>query len=97
LSLKNFTDGSAASRLSFSRIGIHTIEAQMSVSGNLLKISSCTARAPLSRHKGHVGESKAKNRILWILALNLSISGAIEFSIDIILLAWLSSLISKSL
>jgi hypothetical protein len=96
LSLKNFTDGIAAAKVSFSRIGIHTIEALTSASGYFLKTFSCTARAPLSRHKGHVGESKAKKRIFSRSLLNRSLSVSREFSSLIIFVDWLSFLIPKT-
>jgi len=59
---------------SLSSIGIQTIEAAISASGNSLIIISCTARAPWSRHNGQVGESKARNRIffLWLLNRNFN-------------------------
>ena len=86
----------AASKVSLSRIGIHTTEALTSASGNLLKTFLCTARAPLSRHMGHVGESKAKNRIFPLSVLNRSLSESREFSREIILFDWLQSLIPKT-
>jgi len=64
-------------------MGIQTIEALISASGYFSKTFSCTARAPLSRHNGHVGESKAKNRIFSLLSLNLFIKGVSEFSREI--------------
>jgi hypothetical protein len=59
-------------------MGIHTIYALISASGYFLKTFSCTARAPWSRHRGQVGESNAKNRILSLSALKRSLSGSIE-------------------
>lgn len=52
----------------------------MSAAGNFLIIDSCTARAPCLAQCGHIGESRARNRILSILLLNWSISGCNELS-----------------
>jgi hypothetical protein len=43
-------------------------------------IDSCTARAPLIRQPGHVGESKAKNRNLSLLRLKWFFSVCSETS-----------------
>ena len=82
--------------MSLSRIGIHTIEALISAAGKFSKTFACTARAPWSRHKGHVGESTAKNRILPLWVLNRTLSGAREFSKVIILPDCLSLLIPNT-
>jgi hypothetical protein len=77
-------------------MGIHTIEALISAAGYFSKTLSCTARAPLSRHKGHVGESKARNRIFSRSVLNRSLSDAREFSRLIMFVDGLSFLIPKT-
>jgi hypothetical protein len=82
--------------VSLSRIGTHTIEALISASGYFSKTFSCTARAPFSHHKGHVGENKAKNRIFLLWVLNRSLSESKEFSRVIILFDWLLFLIPKT-
>lgn len=92
LSLRNLTDGSAASILSLSRIGIHTIVALMSAWLKFLIIVSCNARTPWSRHKGHVGERRERNRIFSLLSLNWFLSGSKELSRVIILLDWMISI-----
>lgn len=66
--------------LSLSKIGIHTIAALMSAWLNFFVIVSCTARAPLSLHRGHVGDSREINRIFSILSLNWFLSGSKEIS-----------------
>jgi hypothetical protein len=71
------------------------IEALTFASGYFSKTFSCTARAPLSRHMGHVGESKAKNRILPRSLLNRSLSDSRESSRTIISAACLPSFIPK--
>jgi hypothetical protein len=73
---------------SLSSIGIQTIEAAISASGNFVMIVSCTARAPWSRHNGQVGESKARNRIFSLFSLNSSLSGPKELSRVIMLFDW---------
>jgi hypothetical protein len=69
------------------------IKALTSAPGNFFKTFSCTARAPWSRHKGHVGESNAKNLILPLSALNCALSGSRERSRVIIFFNWFSIII----
>ena len=77
-------------------MGIHMIEPLISSWGNFIKTFSCTARAPLSRHKGHVGESRERNRILTLLSLKRSLSGSKEPSRVIILFDWVMSINPRS-
>jgi len=83
----------AESNVSSAKIGIQTIETLIFAVGNFSSTFSRTARAPLSRHNGHVGESKAMNRICPLLWLNRSFSGAREFSSITTLLGSLSPFI----
>jgi len=66
--------------LSLSKIGIQTIAALMPAWLNFSVTVSCTARAPLSLHRGHVGDSREINRIFSLLSLNWFLSGSKEIS-----------------
>ena len=82
--------------MSSSRIGIHTIEPLISSSRNFIKTFSCTARAPWSRHKGQVGESRERNRIFSLSSLKRSLSGSKELSRVIMLFDSVASINPRS-
>ena len=78
-------------------MGIQTIDPLISSWGNFVKTFSCTARAPLSRHKGHVGESRERNRIFSLLSLKRFLSGSKELSRVIMLFDWVTFINPRSL